>query len=228
MVKRLDEALGRLLDALKSLGQLDNTIVLFTCDHGNHFKTRNGEYKRSCHDASLRVPTAFSGPGFNGGGALTPAHQPRGSPSHASRRRRYRRARAHGRSLDPAATRRPPFAGLAGRNFRPDQREPDRPLRAPPTAGNTASAPPAKTLRGSPISVAGSDVYADDFLYDLLADPWELNNLIGYPTHRAVVEKMRERLVRRWSRSAKLPRGSPTRRLDNRFNKEFRLTKISL
>lgn len=70
MIKRLDEALGRLLDALRSLGQLDNTIVLFTSDHGNHFKTRNGEYKRSCHDASIRVPTALCGPGFDGGGAL--------------------------------------------------------------------------------------------------------------------------------------------------------------
>src|SRR5690606_34541735 len=48
MVKRLDEALGRLLDALRSLDMLDNTIVLFTSDHGCHFKTRNSEYKRSC------------------------------------------------------------------------------------------------------------------------------------------------------------------------------------
>ncbi len=41
MVKRLDEALGRLLDCLKSLGLYENTTILFTSDHGNHFKTRN-------------------------------------------------------------------------------------------------------------------------------------------------------------------------------------------
>ena len=70
MVKRLDEALGRLLDALKSLGILENTILLFTSDHGCHFKTRNGEYKRSCHESSIRVPTALHGPGFHGGGRL--------------------------------------------------------------------------------------------------------------------------------------------------------------
>ncbi len=62
MVKRLDEALGRLMDALKSLDLLDNTIILFTSDHGCHFKTRNSEYKRSCHESSIRVPTAFHGP----------------------------------------------------------------------------------------------------------------------------------------------------------------------
>ena len=70
LVKRLDEALGRLLDALRSLDLLDNTIVLFTTDHGNHFKTRNDEYKRSCHEASIRVPTMLTGPGFNGGGQI--------------------------------------------------------------------------------------------------------------------------------------------------------------
>jgi arylsulfatase A-like enzyme len=61
MIKRLDEALGRLLDALRSLNCLENTIVLFTSDHGNHFKTRNDEYKRSPHESGLRVPTALQG-----------------------------------------------------------------------------------------------------------------------------------------------------------------------
>ncbi|OUC06808.1 arylsulfatase, partial [Litorilinea aerophila] len=70
MVKRLDEALGRLLDALKSLDLSDQTIVLFTSDHGNHFKTRNAEYKRSCHESAIRVPTALCGPGFDGGGRI--------------------------------------------------------------------------------------------------------------------------------------------------------------
>ena len=68
MVRRLDEGLGRIYDALKSSAQLENTIVLFTSDHGCHFKTRNAEYKRSCHESSIRVPTMFHGPGFMGGG----------------------------------------------------------------------------------------------------------------------------------------------------------------
>ena len=45
--------------------------ILFTSDHGCHFKTRNGEYKRSCHDASVRVPTMFYGGPFTGGGRLS-------------------------------------------------------------------------------------------------------------------------------------------------------------
>ena len=70
MVKRLDEALGRLQDALDSLGLLENTVVLYTSDHGCHFKTRNSEYKRSCHESSVRVPTALQGAMFDGGGRI--------------------------------------------------------------------------------------------------------------------------------------------------------------
>jgi hypothetical protein len=45
-------------------------IVLFTSDCGCHFKTRNAEYKRSCHESSIRVPTALREPGFDGGGQI--------------------------------------------------------------------------------------------------------------------------------------------------------------
>ncbi len=70
MVKRLDEALGRIQDTLKSLGLLENTIIVYTSDHGNHFKTRNAEYKRACQDSCIRVPMAWQGPGFWGGGRI--------------------------------------------------------------------------------------------------------------------------------------------------------------
>ena len=42
----------------------------YACSHGCHFKTRNGEYKRSCHESYIRIPTAFSGGAFAGGGKL--------------------------------------------------------------------------------------------------------------------------------------------------------------
>ena len=59
MVKRLDEALGRLQDALLSLNLKDQTILAYTADHSCHFKTRNSEYKRSCHDSSLHIPILY-------------------------------------------------------------------------------------------------------------------------------------------------------------------------
>ncbi len=63
----VDANLGRLVDALDAAGQREDTVVLFSSDHGSHFRTRNMEYKRSPHDASIRIPLVVSGPGFRGG-----------------------------------------------------------------------------------------------------------------------------------------------------------------
>ncbi|MEI2697923.1 MAG: sulfatase-like hydrolase/transferase [Microthrixaceae bacterium] len=63
----IDTNLGRMVDHLERSGRLDDTLVVFSSDHGNHFRTRNLEYKRSPHDASLRIPLVLRGPGFRGG-----------------------------------------------------------------------------------------------------------------------------------------------------------------
>ena len=55
---------------------------------------------------------------------------------------------------------------------------------------------PEKDEQGAFVSQAHSEVYEDQFLYDLLADPWELKNLIGLTTHKPVVNVMRQRLIR--------------------------------
>ena len=63
----IDANLGRLLEELDRRGRLDDTLVIFASDHGSHFRTRNLEYKRSPHDASIRIPLVIAGPGFRGG-----------------------------------------------------------------------------------------------------------------------------------------------------------------
>ena len=63
-IHSLDANLGRIREKLDKLGMLEHTIILYFSDHGTHFKTRNGEYKRSCHDASIRIPLIASGPGL--------------------------------------------------------------------------------------------------------------------------------------------------------------------
>lgn len=64
-IEKIDESVGTVLRTLEEQGQLDNTIFLFTSDHGCHFKTRNSEYKRSPHDSSIRVPFLLQGPGLD-------------------------------------------------------------------------------------------------------------------------------------------------------------------
>jgi arylsulfatase A-like enzyme len=64
-MQRIDESVGRILKTLEDRGMLDNTIFVFTSDHGNHFRTRNSEYKRSPHDSSIRIPLVMQGPGVD-------------------------------------------------------------------------------------------------------------------------------------------------------------------
>jgi uncharacterized sulfatase len=63
----IDNNLKRIQDKLDELNMTDNTILIFTSDHGCHFKTRNKEYKRSCHESSIHIPLVIKGPRFEGG-----------------------------------------------------------------------------------------------------------------------------------------------------------------
>ncbi|UUZ84133.1 hypothetical protein LJK88_10535 [Paenibacillus sp. P26] len=56
-----------------------------------------------------------------------------------------------------------------------------------------------------PVKDPGSEVYTEEFLYDLQADPWELNNLIDSNAHRPVKEVLRERLIRRMTEAGEAP-----------------------
>ncbi|TVR69673.1 MAG: arylsulfatase [Spirochaetaceae bacterium] len=206
MIKRLDEALGRLLETLASLGLEDDTVLLFTSDHGNHFKTRNGEYKRSCHDASIRVPTAIQGPGFDGGGrveALTSIVDlmptlldAAGIPLPAS---------VSGRSILPLLKHGtdPAGIGMASREGRTDSAWPDD-VYVQISESQVGRAVRTRRWKYSvvaldvdPVSESRADRYTEECLYDLVSDPYELENLIDEPAYRRVAERMRVRLLKR-------------------------------
>jgi arylsulfatase A-like enzyme len=188
MVKRLDEAFGRLLDALKSLDILDNTIVLFTSDHGCHFKTRNSEYKRSCHESSIRVPTALTGPGFMGGGHVHELISLVDLPPTL---------------LDAAGL--PVPGSMEGRSMLPLLRgeRDDWPDDVFIQISEAQTGRAVRTHRWkycvtSPDGKldASSDTYMEAELYDLQNDPHELTNLIGFESHEPVADVMRDRLIK--------------------------------
>jgi arylsulfatase A-like enzyme len=194
MVKRLDEALGRIIATLRANGQLDNTILLFTSDHGCHFKTRNGEYKRSCHDSSIRVPTMWHGPGFMGGGDRPELVSLIDLPPTL---------------LDAVGLPIPP--DMQGHSLMPLLRGTDstwsneifiqisesqnaRALRTPHWKYSV-------TVRGTDGAIARHAAswpsYEEESLYDLTQDPYELNNLITRESHREIAAQLRHRLLKR-------------------------------
>jgi arylsulfatase A-like enzyme len=207
MVAKVDEVFDRVLKALADSGYGDDTIVLFTSDHGCHFKTRNDEYKRSCHDASIRVPTVLHGPGLTGVGALPHL------VSHVD--------------LAPTVL---DAAGIAvpdemqGRSIMPlirgeEVNWPDDVLvqisesqvgRALRTDGWKYS---ALAPGGDGWETASAKHYVDDCLYDLDADPHELHNLVGDPSYADVLGRLRWRLTERIAESGEprpmITAGSP-------------------
>ncbi len=191
MVKRLDEAFGRLRDALKSLALTDNTIILFTSDHGNHFKTRNDEYKRTCHESAIRVPTAFYGGPFTGGGQLRQLVSLIDLPPTL---------------LDAAGIAIPP--AMQGRSILPllGGRSPAWPQEVFVQISESQVGRAIRTHRWKYGVTAPdkqgwkdtcSDQYVEQYLYDLEADPAELNNLVGAKTHVGVRQDLQRRLMAR-------------------------------
>lgn len=191
MVKRLDEALGRILDALKSLDLLENTIVLFTSDHGCHFKTRNSEYKRSCHDSSIRVPMALQGPGFNGGGRIRQlVSLVDMAPTLLSATGLPIPKEMQGRSILPL-TRGQVETWPEEVFIQISESQVGRAVRTQHWKYGVDA--PAKNVRTD----SASNEYVEQYLYDLRCDPYELRNLIGLDSHQEVSQIMQQRLIRR-------------------------------
>ncbi len=56
MITGVDEQFGRILDAIKQAGMDQNTIVLFTSDHGNCLGIHDKISKSNLYEESMRVP----------------------------------------------------------------------------------------------------------------------------------------------------------------------------
>ncbi|MEW1692165.1 sulfatase-like hydrolase/transferase [Streptomyces sp. NPDC091265] len=189
-IKRVDEGVGRLRDALRSLGTEENTVLAWTADHGSHFRTRNSEYKRSAHEASVRVPLALTGPGFTGGGLV---RHPVGTVD-----------------LMPtllAAAGIPVPDGVQGRSLLPltgGGRDPGRPGSVFVQISEDRVGRAVRTSRWKyAVEAPGADAwrdadagsYTETELYDLAADPYELDNLAGLDSHREVADGLRAELL---------------------------------
>ncbi|MEO6923843.1 MAG: sulfatase-like hydrolase/transferase, partial [Acidobacteriaceae bacterium] len=192
-VQAIDDCIGTLVDTLEKTGQLEHTIILFFSDHGCTFRTRLGEYKRSPHESSLRVPFVIAGPGFDQASVIDEVVS----------------------LLDLAPTL------LDGAGIQPPESmrgKPLKPLALDPKVrqewDSTAYFQISQSICGRGIrtrdwcycafdpsvphgSAPAGHQYQDFILYSLAGDPAQKVNLVGRPAYKHVADQLREELEKR-------------------------------
>ena len=71
VIENLDEQVGRILAALREIGALDNTIVIFASDHGLALGSHGLIGKQNMYEHTIGVPLLMRGPGIPRGGRFT-------------------------------------------------------------------------------------------------------------------------------------------------------------
>ena len=97
--KLVDGAIDATLDALDRSGAADETIVVFTSDHGDLLGAHGGLQQKwfNAYDEAVHVPMVIAGPGIATHGARVDSHESRRPAPHVARAGRRRC-----RGTDPA------------------------------------------------------------------------------------------------------------------------------
>lgn len=173
----LDAMIGRVLDHLEQKGILEETIVLFTSDHGDMLGDLGTAFKANHHNASVRVPFLAMGPGIARGqvsDALVGLQDI--LPTFAS------------------------FAGTApgqpvhGLDLRPHLADPTTPVRSHYYAATGATGRQSTMVTDGDWKYIFNEPNGTEELYDQHADPYELDNRAADPAQTERKAELRQRL----------------------------------
>jgi len=197
-INRLDYNVGRLVDKLKALGIYDDTIIIYTSDHGAHFKTRNPEYKRCCHESASRTPLIIKGGGFEAGkvesrlSSLIDLPPTMLSMAGIDIPENYMGIDLTTQINNPESKRDCVFIQISesqcGRAIRTDRYK-----------YSVRDLSPAGYTRHK------SSVYFEDYLYDLQNDPIEKHNLVKSPQYKSIREELKYLLLEQMKNAGEEP-----------------------
>lgn len=197
-INRLDYNVGRLVEKLKALGIYEDTVIIYTSDHGSHFKTRNPEYKRSCHENTTHTPLIIKGGGFEGGkreerlSSLIDLPPTLLSIAGIPIPQTYMGLDLTKGIDNPEEKRDCVFMQIS-------ESQCGRAIRTDRFKYAVRSAAPTGYAHHS------AKAYFEDYLYDLQKDPIEKNNLIKNPHYRNVREEMKYLLLREMKNAGEEP-----------------------
>ena len=172
-ITAMDFHMGRIVAALKELGQLDNTIILFSADQGIAIGSHGLLGKQNLYDAGMKSPLIFAGPGIPHGASDALVYLLDIYPT----------------VLELVGATKP--AGIDGQSFRPVLTGSAKTVRnelffAYRDVQRAWRDDRWKLIRYPQVNVTQ--------LFDLQADPDEMKNLADLPAHQPRVEQLLAKL----------------------------------
>ncbi|MDA1081501.1 MAG: sulfatase [Gemmatimonadetes bacterium] len=202
MVLGVDESLGRIVATLREIGQLDNTIIVFTSDHG-YFYGEHGldPERRMAYEETARIPLIIRYPKAASAGS-TPAEMVQAidfAPTILALAGVSDTVARQGKSLVPVLNGNAP----GWRSSILIEYYSDRVFPRMLTMGYQA----VRTDRYKYIKY--NDLSGMDEFYDLETDPFEMENIIGSSAGRAALPAVQAELVRLQQESGYVPLATP-------------------
>jgi iduronate 2-sulfatase len=191
-VSFVDAQVGIVLDALDRLGLRDDTIVVFTSDHGYHLGEHGLWQKRSLFEESARVPLVIAAPGGRRGAAEHTVELVDVMPTVCDLAGVPVPTGADGRSV----------AALVRGNEAAARGLPDRPAF---TETQFAKVRGVSMRSGKWRYTVWNGGAGGRQLYDHEADPRELDNLAERPEHAATLQRLDAELRRHHPEKELLP-----------------------
>lgn len=177
MITHLDDAIGRVLEALEKSGQADNTIIILAGDNGLAVGQHGLMGKQSHYEHSIRVPLLISGPGV---------------PKNLQLQQYIYLMDVFPTLCELAGIGTP--SSVEGKSYVPVMRNPELHLRDSLYFAYADLIRSVKKDHYKLIEYTGN--VRETQLFDLEADPDEIENLYGLEQYEPVVQKMREELFR--------------------------------
>ena len=177
MVEMLDADVGRLLNAVEAAGELQDTVIVFTSDHGDGRGRHLHVSKWYPYEEAVKVPMIVSCPGRVKEGQRDTAHLVSGLDVMPT--------------LCDCAGIAPP-EGCGGLSLRPLLEGREAPWRTFVVADWQGK---GRLVRTSPYKYAVLEGDPVEMLFDMKADPWETKNLYKDPALAPVLAEHRRLLA---------------------------------
>ncbi|EFL88453.1 choline-sulfatase [Ahrensia sp. R2A130] len=187
-ISYFDSKVGELVQVLEESGQLDDTVVIITADHGDMLGERGLWYKMNFFEHSARVPLIMAGPGIANTTVADPCSLVDILPT----------------LLDLAGEPSPSYGEpIDGRSLAPQARGEAANEQATAIGEYCAEMTPWPVLmiRRGQYKYIHCDVDPPQ-LFDVVADPYEMNNLVDDPAHTDRATAFAAEVAERWDSAA--------------------------